>query len=67
MDENNTIDIWNFDERLYAYKSVYTKNIDLSNIKDILFHPDKKFIYIDDGNGSVQIFDYELNLIGAIN
>jgi len=67
VDENNTIDIWNFDERLYAYKSVYTKKIDLSNIKDILFHPDKKFIYIDDGNGSVQIFDYELNLIGAIN
>ena len=64
---DNILDIWNFHERQYTYKSVYTKKIDLKNIKDIVFHPNKKLIYIDNGNGNIQIFDHELNAMGTIN
>ena len=64
--ENNTIDIWNFDDRIYAYKRVYNKKINLSDIKDILFHPKNEYIYIDDGEGKVHTFDHELKPMGVL-
>jgi len=66
VDENNTIDIWNFDDRIYAYKRVYNKKINLSDMKDILFHPKNENIYIDDGEGNVHMFDHELKPMGVL-